>query len=546
MLLCSLPRSENRYGFRIGPPQVSDYMSWLSDLNGDIKDALQPVDDWICDYPDTYLWYAAFVFIIIAGLLFLWKFKAMQVTTLPEQVKLLKPANVQSDETDGKKHHMISSFQAFCVSMGARVGVGNIAGVTAAIIMGGAGAVFWMWIFALLGAATSFVECTLAQLFKEKKMDGNFHGGPAYYIMNGLKNRKFALLIAFMIILTYGVGFVGTQAAQSADAFTSMDALSGIDAITFVFAFLFAALTAFLVFGGIKRVAKASQFIVPVMVVIWLLIGIIGIIIGAENLGWAIGEIFGNAFDFDKVFAGFTGSCIMWGLKRGVFSNEAGIGSVPNVAAQSHVTHPVRQGLIQSVGVLIDTVVVCSITAFMVLTCLPGASDGWKAIWSVGAGARPGKMWVVQESMINAFGGDWIVWVLAIFMFVFAFSSLIAYYSMSEANLRFIKDDEKNVKILRVIVVLVAFFACIIPIDMVWDLMDVFMAIMGILNITALFLLFKYVLPVFKDYFKQKKDGVEEPMFVLENCDFEGLDTSGITVWSNEQTVEKTVVSEEQ
>lgn len=517
------------------PALVSDYMSWLSDLNGNIKEALGPVDDWICDYPDTYLWYLAFVFIIIAGLLFLWKFKGMQVTTLPEQVRLLKPASVQSDEADGKKRHMISSFQAFCVSMGARVGVGNIAGVTAAIIMGGAGAVFWMWIFALLGAATSFVECTLAQLFKEKKVDGNFHGGPAYYIMNGLKNKKFALVIAFMIILTYGVGFVGTQAAQSADAFTSMDALSGQDGITFIFAFLFAALTAFLVFGGIKRVAKASQYIVPVMVVIWLLIGIVGIIIGIEHLGWAIGEIFGNAFDFEKVFAGFTGSCIMWGLKRGVFSNEAGIGSVPNVAAQSVVSHPVRQGLIQSVGVLIDTVVVCSITAFMVLTCYPGASNGWKGIWALDSKLRPGKMAVVQDAMINAFGGDWIVWVLAIFMFVFAFSSLIAYYSMSEANLRFIKDDEFNVKILRVVVVLVAFFACIIPIDMVWDLMDVFMAIMGILNITALFLLFRYVIPVFKDYFKQKKEGVEEPVFVLSNCDFEGLDTSGITSWNEKQ-----------
>ena len=150
-------------------------------------------------------------------------------------------------------------------------------------------------------------------------------------------------------------------------------------------------------------------------------------------------------------------------------------------------------------------------------------------------GDRPGKMSIVQDAMINAFGGEWIVWILAIFMFVFAFSSLIAYYSMSEANLRFIKDSEGNVKILRVGVVLVAFVACIIPIDMVWDLMDVFMAIMGILNITALFLLFRYVIPVFKDYFKQKKEGVEEPVFVLENVDFEGLDTSGITSWSGKE-----------
>ena len=510
-------------------------MGWLSDFNNDVKEALGPIDDWICDYPDTYLWYLAFVFIILAGILFLWKFKGMQVTKLPEQVKLLKPSSVVQDQEEGKTNRMISSFQAFCVSMGARVGVGNIAGVTAAIIMGGAGAVFWMWIFALLGAATSFVECTLGQLFKEKKADGNYHGGPAYYIINGLKNRKFALFIAFLIILTYGVGFVGTQAAQAADAFTTMDALKDIEGITVIFAVLFGALTAYLVFGGIKRVAVVSAWLVPIMVVIWLIIGIIAIIIGWENLGWAFGEVFGNAFNFDKIAAGFAGSCIMWGLKRGVFSNEAGIGSVPNVASQSIVSHPVRQGLVQSIGVLIDTIVVCSITAFMVLTCLPGASAGWNGIWALDGSLRPGKMTVVQESMINAFGGDWIVWVLAIFMFVFAFSSLIAYYSMSEANLRFIKDEERNVKILRVIVVLVAFFACIIPIDMVWDLMDVFMAVMGMFNITALFMLYKYVVPVYKDYFRQKKEGIEEPVFVLEDCDFGGLDTSGITSWNRSE-----------
>ena len=347
--------------------------------------------------------------------------------------------------------------------------------------------------------------------------------------MNGLKNRKFALFIAFWIIITYGVGFIANQAANSADAFTSMEALKDIDAILPIFAIIFAALTAFLVFGGIKRVANVSQYLVPMMVAIW------GIIIGINNFGWAIGEIFGNAFDFDKVFAGFAGSCIMWGLKRGVFSNEAGIGSVPNVAAQSVVSHPVRQGLIQSVGVLIDTLVVCSITAFMVLTCLPSMAGGvnqWTLIWDPIPGyVIPGKMQVVQQSMINAFGGDWIVWVLAIFMFVFAFSSLIAYYSMSEANLRFIKDDEKLIKVLRIGIVVVVFLACIIPVGLVWDLCDVFMAIMGICNIAALFLLYKYALAAYRDYKKQKAAGIEEPVFDIATWDNEGLDTSGITSW---------------
>ncbi len=495
----------------------------------DINKALAPVDDWINDYPDVYIWYIAFVFIIAAGLLFLWRFKAMQVTTIGEQAKLMWFTPTERTEQIEKKGK-ISSFQAFCVGMGARVGIGNITGVTSAIMLGGAGAVFWMWVFAIIGAATSFVECTLGQLFKEKKSDGNFHGGPAYYIKNGMKNHKFAVFIAFWIIVTYGIGFIANQAANSSSAFTT--SLITFDGATIVVGLVFAAMTAFLIFGGIKRVSQASEYIVPIMVVLWLLCALIAILLNAGELGFAVEQIFTTAFDFEKIFAGFAGSCIMWGLKRGVFSNEAGIGSVPNVASSAHVAHPVRQGLIQSIGVLIDTLVVCSFTAFMILTCFPEMA--WNGVWS-GNAAGWTKMGIVQEAMKNALGGEWILWVLAIFMFVFAFSSLIAYYNMSEANLRFLKDDEKNITILRVVIVVIVFLACIVPVDLVWDVCDVFMAIMGILNITALFFLFKYAYAAFKDYFRQKKEGIEEPVFDVNNWeDGEGLDKSGISVWSKE------------
>ncbi len=511
-------------------------MSWLSDFNEWIKEVTGPIDDWINDVPDVYLWYLAFVFIIVAGGLFLWKFKGLQITTLPEQLRLLKPTSIMADKARGEEKKMISSFQAFCVGMGARVGVGNITGVTSALIMGGAGAVFWMWVFALLGACTSFIECTLAQMFKEKMSDGNFHGGPAYYISKGMKNHKFALFIAFWIIVTYGVGFIANQAANSASAFTRMESLAGFDGITIILAIIFAALTAVLVFGGIKRIAKVSAVLVPLMVFIWLGIGIVAVILNIDRLGWAIGEIFGNAFNFQQILAGFAGSCIMWGLKRGVFSNEAGIGSVPNVAAQSHVEHPVRQGLIQSIGVLIDTLVVCSITAFMVLTCLPAVSRHgiWDSIWADGSRSTNWAMDVVQDSMSNAFGGDWILWILAVFMFVFAFSSLIAYYSMSEANLRYIKDDDKYVLMLRILVVVIVFLACIVPVSLVWDLTDVFMAIMGILNIIALFYLYKYAMSAYKDYKMQKNAGIEDPVFDVEKWDSNGLDKSGVTAWDKE------------
>lgn len=517
-------------------------MSLLTDIQTTITDALEPVDTFVNDYLDVYIWYIAFVFIILGALLFLWKFKGIQFTTIKDQIKYINPMS-GIEKAKREKHSMISSFQAFCVGMGARVGVGNITGVTSAIIMGGAGAIFWMWIFAILGAATSFVECTLGQIFKEKKSDGNYHGGPAYYIMKGLKNRKFALFIAFWIIVTYGVGFIANQAANSASAFTRMDALAGIDGITIILAVIFAAMTAFLIFGGVKKVAMASEILVPVMVVIWLVIGFIAIIIGWKQLGWAVGQIFENAFNFKQIFAGFAGSCIMWGLKRGVFSNEAGIGSIPNVASSAHVPHPIRQGLIQSIGVYIDTLVVCSITAFMVLCCLPSTfvvkgvtvDGGWDGLWATGDRKGGWAMDTVQAAMVNAFGGDWILWVLAIFMFVFAFSSLIAYYSMSEANLRFIKDDQKYVQMLRVFITLVVFVACIIPVDLVWDLCDVFMAIMGICNITALFLLYKYVKVAWDDWKKQKAEGIEEPVFDINNVDTQGLDFSNVTEWGTKQ-----------
>ncbi len=512
---------ETRRTIRFG----SDSMG-ISDITEAIDEFLKPIDTWINDVLDVNMWYIAFVFIIVAAFLFIWKFKAVQITTLREQLRLIKPSKV---DRDMEKKGVISSFQAFCVGLGARVGVGNITGVTSAIIMGGAGAVFWMWIFALLGAGTSFVECTIAQLFKEKKSDGNYHGGPAYYIMKGLKSRKFALFIAFWIILTYGVGFVANQAANSASAFTKMPELAGIEGITIILAVVFAILTGLLVFGGIKRIAKFSSSFVPIMVVIWLIIGVIAIIININQFAWACGEIVGSAFAFDKIFAGLAGSCIMWGLRRGVFSNEAGIGSVPNVAAQSDVQHPVRQGLIQSTGVLIDTLVVCSITAFMVLTCIP--SGTWGGIWADAGRSTNEAMNIVQTAMSNAFGGDWILWVLAVFMFIFAFTSLIAYYSMSEANLRFIKDSPKALFGLRSMIVIIVFAACIVPVSLVWDLMDVFMAVMGIMNIFALFFLFKYAHAAFMDYKKQKRAGIVDPVFDVDNWDAPGLDKSGITAW---------------
>ena len=306
-----------------------------------------------------------------------------------------------------------------------------------------------------------------------------------------------------------------------------------------ILAIVFAAMTAFLVFGGIVRVARVSEWMVPLMAIGWMVFALAAVVVNFQHIGEAISLIFTDAFDFKKIIGGFTGSCIMWGLRRGVFSNEAGIGSVANIASSAHVEHPIRQGYLQSIGVLIDTVVVCSATAFLLLTFFPdGLVEGGMNV--IAGDATSGNLFdttplaPVQQALSASLGGSWTLYLLAIFMFVFAFSSLISYYSMSEANLRFIKDSKKGLFILRVVVVLAVFIACIIPVSMVWNLMDLFMAVMAILNIYALFHLYKYVVAAHDDYRKQKDAGVDVPEFFVDNIKDSGLDTSGITVWDKE------------
>ena len=489
---------------------------------------MQPANDLVGDL-STYVWYVGLIMIVAAGLFFLYKFKGLQVRRLGEQLRLIRPANQKTDAGTSR----ISSFQAFCVGLGDRIGVGNITGVATAILLGGPGAIFWMWIFALIGACTSFVECTLGQLFKERKSDGQFHGGPAYYIKNGLKNHRFAVFMAFGIIITYGIGITANQAANASGAFETLAPDSSV--LPIVLAVAFAALTAFLVFGGVVRVAKASQWMVPAMAVSWMVFALIAIAINWRNIDDAFILIITDAFDFSKIAAGFMGSCVMWGVKRGVFSNEAGIGSIAVIASSAHVDHPVHQGYIQSVGVLIDTLVVCSASAFLILTVFPEGLNAPGLSFTADGCIR-----IIQDSLSLSFGLEvgainWAAVILALFMFVFAFSSLVSLYSMSEANLRFIRDSPRAVFVLRVVVVAVVFVSCILPLSFIWNLSDLFMAVMAIMNIYVLFRLYKYVVACHDDYRKQKDAGVEAPVFSLETWDSQGLDTSGLTAWDRKQ-----------
>ncbi|MCQ2052847.1 MAG: alanine:cation symporter family protein [archaeon] len=495
------------------------------EIVSNINNVLASINKWMSDTNDN-IWIIALAFVLAAGILFLIKFRAMQIVTINEQVKLIRRTSSEKIEEAGEDK--ISSFQAFCVGMGARVGVGSIAGVASAIMFGGAGAVLWMWIFAIIGGATSFVESTLGQIFKEKKSDGNFHGGPAYYIKNGLKSHRFSTFIAFWSVVTFGFGFIAIQTANTCDMF--VESLITFEGADIVIGVIFTALTALLVFGGIGRISRASEVMVPIMIVLWFVTAIFAIIINFDKLGYVINLMFTDAFNISKISSGFIGSCVMWGVKRSLFTNEAGLGSIPNVASSANVSHPICQGLVQSISVLITTIIVCGLTAFMLLTCLPKAE--WAGIWGI-KGANTTPMKVVQDAMQTAYGGEWILWILGIIVFVFAFSTLVGCYNMAEVNLRFLKDDDKIVTIFRIIVTANVFVTCIVPVSMVWNLCDMFMAISAVLNIVAITLLSKYVLAAFKDYFRQKKAGVDEPIFDIDNWD-DGreLDKSGILSWS--------------
>ena len=399
--------------------------------------------------------------------------------------------------------------------MGARIGVGNIAGVATAIMMGGPGAVFWMWIFAIIGSASSFMESTLAQIFKEKKEDGHFYGGPAYYASKGLGNRKLGIIAAVLLVLTFGVGFIGVQ---SCNASSALSGAFDFENNHLVFAIIIAALAALILFKGLKAAAKFSARVVPIMAVLWIVFALVAICFNIDGVVNAIAMIFQYAFTVPSALGGASGTIIVTGLKRGVFSNEAGLGSVANIAATANVKHPVKQGMIQSFGVLVDTLVVCTITAFVVLSY-----GNFAEISALGLKGANLVQAITADSMGNIAN-----YIIALFMFIFAFTSLIGYYTMSESNARFIKDSKKNILLVRILVIIVAFCAaCVTDVTIMDAFSDTFMAAMAAVNMVIVALLSRKVFEAYADYRKQKKAGVEEPEFHKDALS----DATGVTEW---------------
>ena len=477
-------------------------MSIMDTLNGEISDLFWFVDD--------YFWGISFVFLIGLGIIFTIKLKGLQILKIKETSSL-----ALSGVSEGKKTSKISSFEAFCIGMGARIGVGNIAGVATAIMMGGPGAVFWMWIFAIIGSASSFMESTLAQIFKEKKEDGHFYGGPAYYASKGLGNRKLGIIAAVLLVLTFGVGFIGVQ---SCNASSALSGAFDFENNHLVFAIIIAALAALILFKGLKAAAKFSARVVPIMAVLWIVFALVAICFNIGGVVNAIAMIFQYAFTVPSALGGAIGTIIVTGLKRGVFSNEAGLGSVANIAATANVKHPVKQGMIQSFGVLVDTLVVCTITAFVVLSY-----GNFAEISALGLKGANLVQAITADSMGNIAN-----YIIALFMFIFAFTSLIGYYTMSESNARFIKDSKKNILFVRILVIIVAFCAaCVTDVTIMDAFSDTFMAAMAAVNMVIVALLSRKVFETYADYRKQKKAGVEEPEFHKDALS----DATGVTEW---------------
>lgn len=453
------------------------------------------------------------VMLLAAAVAFTVWTRGVQFRLLGEMMRLLfKSGSKDNDKRDhADSRHSISSFQAFAVSIASRVGTGNLAGVALALVIGGPGAIFWMWVIALLGAATAFVESTLAQLYKVKG-DKSYLGGPAYYILHGIGRRWWAITFAVLITLTFGIAFNALQAQTIAQAFTASFGIppwatgAGLTALTLV-----------IIFGGIQSIARFSQWVVPVMAVAYLLIAIVIICLNITHLPGILKLIIDNAFGAGQALGGGLGMAIVYGVKRGLFSNEAGEGSTPNAAATAAVSHPVKQGLVQALGVFTDTLLICTATAFIILCAWPdGAVSGDGIVATQGA--------IDIDFGVSGIGSTFI----SVAIFFFAFTSIVANYYYGETNLLFInhqlnrrsgigaaatrRHSAITITAYRLVVGGIVMLGAVSGLDAVWRFADLTMAAMTICNLSALAVLGKYAVACLRDYCAQLRAG-KDPVY---------------------------------
>lgn len=440
------------------------------------------------------LWsYILIVMLIGCAIWFTIKSKFVQFRMMKEMISVLGDS---ANKQEGREHH-ISSFQAFMVSLASRIGTGNLAGVATAITIGGPGAVFWMWIVALLGSSSAFIESTLAQLYKVHGKD-SFVGGPAYYMKKGLKQPWMGILFAILIIFTFSFAFNSVQSnticAAFEQAFQVDNRTMGI---------ILTGLSLAIFFGGIQRIAKVSSIIVPVMAAGYIILAIAIIALNIHHIPDVLKTIVTHAFGWEQAIGGGIGVAIMQGVKRGLFSNEAGMGSAPNVAATADVSHPVKQGLIQALGVFTDTLIICSCTAFIILFSgvpLSGEVNGVQLTQ------------LALDSQIGSWGSIYV----AIAILFFAYSSIIGNYYYGEANIRYITNNKKVMVLFRLLSGGMVLFGSLASLDLAWSLADVCMGLMTICNLIAITLLGKYAFRLLEDYRMQKRKGIKNPVFTKD------------------------------
>ena len=457
------------------------------------------MNELITSVNDAVWGYVLIIALVGCGLWFTWRTHFVQFRMIGEMLRVLTDSAVDTVEEHvremGPQQRRISSFQAFAVSVATRVGTGNLAGVASAIAIGGPGAVFWMWMIALVGSATAFVESTLAQLFKQKHKD-SYIGGPAYYIQQGLHKRWMAITFAILITCQFGLSNNSIQAnticGAMQEAFGWSPAWVGL---------VLAALGLIIVFGGIQRIAMVCGVLVPLMALGYLLLAIVIVVMNIELVPHVFKVIVFDAFGIEQVAGGGIGTTIMYGVKRGLFSNEAGEGSAPNVAATASTTHPVKQGLIQALGVFTDTLLVCSCTAFIILI---------SGLYSV---PELNGIALTQSALQSEVGAAGPVFV-AIAIFLFAFSSIIGNYYYGEANIRFITPNTTVMTIYRICSAgVMVIFGAIASFELVWNIVDFFMAFLTACNLIAIVLLGRYAFRLLDDYRSQKRQGIKEPTF---------------------------------